>query len=161
MRRLFMPVVSHRPPTKWRANLLKPGERMAAARATIVSQKGIYPRICLAAGRHDRESLFPGEDNSSHRSMPFTVACRHPLSCADDKTGKQRGRARPQGAGTHFAHSVTILRSGIDRFVGPESVQSGRVVSLWLVRFASRGGRRGKVALRPRAPSASHSSHSC
>ena len=32
------------------------------------------------------------------------------------------------GAGTHFAHSVTIFASDIDRFVGPESVQSGRVV---------------------------------
>ena len=36
--------------------------------------------------------------------------------------------AAPRGAGTHFAHSVTILLSGIDRFVGPESVQSEHVM---------------------------------
>ena len=36
--------------------------------------------------------------------------------------------AASRGAGTDFAHSVTILRSDIDRYVGPESVQSGRVV---------------------------------
>ena len=38
------------------------------------------------------------------------------------------GAGTSRGAGTHFAHSVTILLSGIDRFVGPESVQSGRVM---------------------------------
>jgi hypothetical protein len=31
--------------------------------------------------------------------------------------------AAPRGAGTHFAHSVTIFASDIGRFVGPESVQ--------------------------------------
>jgi hypothetical protein len=46
------------------------------------------------------------------------------------KTGKRRGRSRIPGAETHFAHSVTILLSSIDRFVGPESVQSERVVFL-------------------------------
>ena len=50
------------------------------------------------------------------------------VSCADDKTDKHRGRGRIPGAGTHFAHSVTILLSVIDRNVGPESVQSGRVM---------------------------------
>jgi hypothetical protein len=42
----------------------------------------------------------------------------------------QTSRARtPSGApGLHFAHSVTILLSSIDRFMGPESVQSGRVM---------------------------------
>ena len=39
-------------------------------------------------------------------------------------------RLGPSHRGPHFAHSVTILLSGIDRIVGPESVQSGRVVLL-------------------------------
>ena len=42
--------------------------------------------------------------------------------------GKHRGRGRIPGAGTHFAHSVTIFASDIGRFVGPESVQSERMV---------------------------------
>ena len=33
-----------------------------------------------------------------------------------------------RGTGAHFAHSVTIFASVIDRFVGPESVQSGRMM---------------------------------
>ena len=46
------------------------------------------------------------------------------------KPGKHNGRARIQGAGPHFAHSVTIFLSGINRIVGPQSVQSGQVVRL-------------------------------
>ena len=51
------------------------------------------PKYSAAAAR-DREDFIPGEDNSSSRSMPFTVACRHPLSCSGGKTGKRRGRGR-------------------------------------------------------------------
>ena len=29
----------------------------------------------------------------------FRLACRHPLQCANDKTGKHRERARTSGAG--------------------------------------------------------------
>ena len=49
---------------------------------------------------------------------------------ADDKAGKRRGRSRIPSTGLDFAHSVTIFASGIDRFVGPESVQSEQVVCL-------------------------------
>jgi hypothetical protein len=38
------------------------------------------------------------------------------------------GADAPRGAETDFAHSVTIFLSDIDRFVGPESVRSGRVM---------------------------------
>ena len=38
------------------------------------------------------------------------------------------GAGASRSAGTHFAHSVTIFASDIDRFVGPESVQSERVM---------------------------------
>jgi hypothetical protein len=51
--------------------------------------------------------------------------------------------------GPHFAHSVTIFASDMGWFVGPESVQSGRVMLLWLLRPASRGGHAGR-ARRPR-----------
>jgi hypothetical protein len=53
-----------------------------------------------------------------------------PALCAGDKTGKHHMRADFWGAGAHFAHSVTILLSVIDRIVGPSSVQSGRVMFL-------------------------------
>ena len=61
----------------------------------------------------------------------------HIPACAGGKADKQSGQTKraniagagaSRGAGPHFAHSVTILLSGIDRFVGPESVQSGRVM---------------------------------
>ena len=50
--------------------------------------------------------------------------------------GKHRALPAPSHAGPHFAHSVTTLLSDSAWFVGPESVQSGRVMLLWLLRPA-------------------------
>ena len=70
-----------------------------------------------SVARYDRDAP---PDADVHRGMDSWRQSRHGFL-----TGFRPDTA---GAGTHFAHSVTILLSCIDRFVGPESVQSGRVM---------------------------------
>ena len=63
------------------------------------------------------------------RLPPFGTVHSVPLvSCANGETANIAHFPLLAVPGPHFAHSVTILLSVIDRFVGPESVQSGRVI---------------------------------
>jgi hypothetical protein len=67
--------------------------------------------------------------NYLRQEKPFAIMGPARWS-ASGKTGKCRRRVRNPGDGTHFAHPVTILLSGLGRIVGPGSVQSGQVVRL-------------------------------
>jgi hypothetical protein len=51
---------------------------------------------------------------SGGREGQCHLACRYPFQYADTKRANIAGARALRGAGTHFAHSVTILASGID-----------------------------------------------
>ena len=73
----------------------------------------VYPRRVVARARN---RLIPGR----------LVAIRSRVRAT--KWANIAGAAASEGTGTDFAHSVTIFASDIGRFVGPESVQSERVM---------------------------------
>ena len=104
-------------------------DRGRAARRGRAGRRAQVAELVRAVGGGDphacRGPASPRNAALGVEAMPVPM-CRQVLA-------KRANTAAPghSGApGTHFAHSVTILLSVIDRFVGPQSVQSGRMVSL-------------------------------
>ena len=88
--------------------------------AVLVTDVSVASRISACCSR----------DCVRHCGKLTPVCCRNSrlLSCASGYGQKIAGAGASRGAGGDFAHSVTILLSVSACFVGPESVQSERVV---------------------------------